>query len=582
MTTASSQAERKAEPVSTDAYREQLGRILQSPDFEATERGRKFLTYIVEETLAERSEWIKAYSIATDVFGRNASFDPQTDPIVRVEAGHLRRALERYYLTAGSDDPIVITIPKGRYVTVFDHRIPKALPPSTEVAPPAYREADTGPSGRWHTRWHWPALALAVLVGAALLAKSLIPFDEGAGPSTPDVPRLLVVPFEDLSAAANSGPLTRGLTQEIISQIAKFKDITVVEASPGDSSAERASATSRPVRYVLSGAIEIGKERLRLQVRVGNRDDGTILWANSYEGDLKVADLLQIEADIARRVATAVAQPYGVIFQADSSRRVENPPADWQAYSCTLTYYDYRTSLDGKMHPTVRKCLEQAVARFPNYATAWALLSQTYIDEFRFHYPIDPQSTPASLDRALAAARRAVELDPQNVRGLQAEMFALYFQKEIDAALKVGEQALAINPNDTELMGEYGFRLAMAGKWDRGCPLIAEVRERNPGPLAYYEAALALCAYFGGDYEKAIMWIRKTTGPHNTYYHLIAAAIYGEAGLKSDAEKERAWLNANEPDVLKNLRAILASRFGRREDTEKVLGSLGKAGLLQP
>jgi hypothetical protein len=75
-----------------------------------------------------------------------------------------------------------------------------------------------------------------------------------------------------------------------------------------------------------------------------------------------------------------------------------------------------------------------------------ALLSQTYVDEIRFGYRLDPSSPPVSIDRALTAARRAVTLDPRNVRGLQAEMFSLYFNKEVEAALKVGEQALATNP----------------------------------------------------------------------------------------------------------------------------------------
>ena len=129
----------------------------------------------------------------------------------------------------------------------------------------------------------------------------------------------------------------------------------------------------------------------------------------------------------------------------------------------------------------MRACLEKAVERFPNYATAWGLLSQAYIDDYRFSFPPIRASSPASLERALAAARRAVELDPLNIRGLQAEMFALYFSKEIDAALRVGKQALAINPNDTEFMGEYGYRLALSGNWAEGCPLVAEARERNPG-----------------------------------------------------------------------------------------------------
>ena len=91
----------------------QIALILNSADFDATGREHRFLSHVVEETLSGRGDRIKAYSIAVEVFGRGESFDPQTDPIVRIEAGHLRRALERYYLTAGHADPILITIPKG-------------------------------------------------------------------------------------------------------------------------------------------------------------------------------------------------------------------------------------------------------------------------------------------------------------------------------------------------------------------------------------------------------------------------------------------------------------------------------------
>ena len=241
--------------------------------------------------------------------------------------------------------------------------------------------------------------------------------------------------------------------------------------------------------------------------------------------------------------------------------------------------YSFRDYLDAEARSSVRTCLEKDVERFPDYATGWGLLSQAYIDEIRFRFPFDPATSPASIARALAAARRAVELDPLNIRGLQAEMFALYLSKEIDAALKVGSQALANNPNETELMGEYGFRLALSGDWDGGCRLVAETRNRNPGPLAYYETALALCSYFGGDYQQAAMWINKTTVPTSPLYHLIAAAIFGEGGYLADAERERAWLEKNEPTLLKNVRQETMARLARREDAEFFLASLRKAGF---
>jgi len=318
----------------------------------------------------------------------------------------------------------------------------------------------------------------------------------------PDLPRLLVRPLDDLGGANSSASVAKGLTQEIAGQIAKFKDIVVIE--PGSESDPKADVAAPsvtfPARYVLAGSIALSESSLRLQVRVLDQTDGAILWADSYYGDLKVGQLLQIETELARKVATTLGQPYGVIFRADASRNFVSPPEDWEAYFCTLKYYTYRVNLDAATHSSVRKCLERAVERYPAYATAWALLSLTYLDEIRFHYPVDPSASPASIDRILTAARRAVELDPQNVRALQAEMFALYFHGDLQAALKVGEQAMALNPNDTELMGEYGYRLAASGDRARGCELLAQAREQNPSARGYYESGLAPCAYFRADF----------------------------------------------------------------------------------
>ena len=99
--------------------RRQVQRILASPAFGASERNRNFLAYVVEEALAGRTERIKAYTIATAVFGRDEGFDPQLDSIVRIEAGRLRRSLERYYLTDGRASHLRIDIPRGGYMPVF-------------------------------------------------------------------------------------------------------------------------------------------------------------------------------------------------------------------------------------------------------------------------------------------------------------------------------------------------------------------------------------------------------------------------------------------------------------------------------
>src|SRR5690349_20577652 len=109
-----------AEP-SAEEVREELERIIESPAFETSQRNRRFLRYVVEETLAGRAERIKAYSIATTVFERSPDVDPQTDPIIRIEASRLRRALDHYYLGPGRENPIRLVIRKGSYVPRFEH-----------------------------------------------------------------------------------------------------------------------------------------------------------------------------------------------------------------------------------------------------------------------------------------------------------------------------------------------------------------------------------------------------------------------------------------------------------------------------
>lgn len=103
----------------SDEIRWQLGRIVASAAFRDSLRLTHFLTFVVEATLAGQSDRIKAYTVAVEALGRNSDFDPQTDPIVRVEAGRLRAALARYYGGPGWDDSVVIEVPRGTYVPVF-------------------------------------------------------------------------------------------------------------------------------------------------------------------------------------------------------------------------------------------------------------------------------------------------------------------------------------------------------------------------------------------------------------------------------------------------------------------------------
>src|SRR5262249_41049804 len=241
--------------------------------------------------------------------------------------------------------------------------------------------------------------------------------------SGPNVPKLLVEPFQDETGTANGQIIANGLTEELIGKLARFKELIVVLLDPRrPDSATLASRTNPAMRYALAGSVQLEGDAIRVAARLVDRSDGSVLWANSYDGSRRVGHLLDMEADIAGDVATALGQPYGIIFKADAARTPEHPPAEWDAYACTLAYYAYRTTLDQPTHASVKQWLERAVQRFPSYAIAWALLSLIDIDELRFGYRVNPAAAPAPLDQAINAARRAVALDPTNTRALQALM----------------------------------------------------------------------------------------------------------------------------------------------------------------
>ncbi|CCM77437.1 hypothetical protein [Rhizobium mesoamericanum] len=573
--------------------RDQIERILSSGEFHAPDRGRRFLEFIVEETLSGRADYLKAYTIAQEVFARDTSFDAQNDPVVRIEAGRIRRALERYYLVAGSADNVVITIPKGGYVPSFDYAEgpgdpalqatsdpgPPLSPGLTaEPAPIAVRPAAPRQLSRF---WYAIPTSLVIVGIASFLHTPLFsvittsPLPASAVSSDTELPRIIVERFQSVPGKNASADIAQGLTDEVVGQLTKFKEILVIAPGVGQES------DTRGPQFALQGGVRLEDDIVRLIARLVRKADGAVLWANNYDADLRDRNLLEVEADVAQSIATAVAQPYGVIFQPYARGGAKPDSGDWEANACALSYYAYRAELDPRKHAAVRDCLERATKRLPTYSTYWALLSLTYLDEVRFQYKLRAES-PRPLALAVDAAKRAVDLDPQNARGLQALMLANFFSNDVNAALRAGAAAYAINPNDTEVAGEYGFRLAMSGHWETGCELISSAISRNPGPRGYYEVGMALCAYMRGENQAAELWARMADLKYNPMHHLVLLAVLGASGKLDEAHREQDWLRTNAPLLLENIREEVALRLHRPQDQEHFLDGLKASGVAIP
>jgi hypothetical protein len=130
------------------------------------------LRYLAEHSLDHPGIALKEYQIATEVLGRPAGFDPQSDSTVRVQAGRLRVKLAEYYAHEGADDPILVEIPKGSYAITFHPRPPKTgLQAATTFVVEPKKKADVAPRNRG---WAIAVVVLSVLLVASFITSAVL------------------------------------------------------------------------------------------------------------------------------------------------------------------------------------------------------------------------------------------------------------------------------------------------------------------------------------------------------------------------------------------------------------------------
>jgi adenylate cyclase len=598
------------EAISLDQVQAQLERIIASGAFDASRRNRAFLRFIVEETLAGRGDRIKAYAIGTSVLQRDEAFNPQADPIVRIEAARLRRSLERYYLIAGQNDPIRIDIPKGSYVpslrrlrSVRDESAPSQPAPApqapdTEPATlAAHREPPTRgagtlsvlTSGRSLARGAWAIMALGtVAIGLAIgpwiwdggaEPEAVVADAAGGGPS------IIVLPFDNLSDEPTKAYLAGGITDEILTVLAQFKELFVYGHETGARYGAGASYDELHhdlgVRYVLEGSVREAAGRIRVTARLVDATTEAQLWAAAYEEAGSGADLFRVQSDIARRVVTEVAQPYGVIAAADTRRTRGKAPESFSAYECVLQVLDFYRHMSAARVEEARGCLERATETDPEYADPWALLGMSYLDQVRLR--MVPRSHDQDLlDRALEAARRAADIAPDGALAQRSLLLVQAFRGEVEEAVAAGERAVALSPNNAELLAEFGMRLALMGQWKRGIALIDEATARNPAHPGWYHTAPALDFYRQGRYAEALEEAEQIDAPGWVHNHTILAMIYGQLGKEEEARAAVRQLQQMDPDFEANAWYELQLRNFPPEMKEQMVEGLRKAGLSIP
>jgi TolB-like protein/Flp pilus assembly protein TadD len=333
-----------------DVVREHLERILASDTFQQGDRLKRFLKFIVTEAMSGRRHELKEYIIGVEVFGKEDSFDPRNDPIVRVQARRLRAKLVHYYAEEGRTDETVIELPKGGYAPVFKQR-------------------------------DMPVLVKRS-VTAALVNRNTI----------------AVLPFADHSIEHDLTYLCRGVREEIVHHLTRFASLRILASDESGATGERPDAA-----MIISGSVRRFGQRLRVTAQLVDGATGCYVWSESV--DAVFGDLFPVQERVAEAIASRIEPELSNGRSGGAASRKPN-----ENLAAHNLYLQGRYHLNQRTEEGLRKALdffEKALVEDAQYAAAHAGLSDAC--GLLAHYGV---VGPAELwTKAAASATSAVMLD---------------------------------------------------------------------------------------------------------------------------------------------------------------------------
>lgn len=384
-------------------------------------------------------------------------------------------------------------------------------------------------------------------------------------------PVLAVLPFDNLSAEVDAY-FADGLTEDIITNLSRFRDLLVIARSStfrfkGRRIDLRELSAELGAGYVVQGSVRRAGGRVRVTARLIDAGTGLHLWADHF--DREMADLFAVQDDVTRTIAATL----GVRIQdAGLQRALRKSLAELDAYDCILRARRYTASLTREAHAEARDLLEKAVALDPASADAHALLANVYLAEHRFG--TNPRPDPVA--RALTMAEAATRLDPQNAYARCWLAIVHFFRGENEKFEAEARRAIALNPNDPETLADIGHYLAFLGAFDRGVALSRRAQALNPLHPGWYHFSFARRHYDERAYEEVLADVERIAMPEFYWTHLLHAAALGQLG-RPDAAAALRRLYVLKPDFA--AATELRKWNAAPADAEHILDGLRKAGL---
>ncbi len=561
----------KPVPGSADV-RAVLDRVAASEMFRESPQLVSFLRYVVEVTLRGDSDRIKGYTIGVEALGRNSHFDPQLDPIVRVEATRLRRTIDRYFAGPGADDPVIISLSPGSYVPSFTFR-----EDSPVVSPIKTLPSKSRLFYRARIALISAAVAVAVVVAGAVIAGLFISSRNAdqtiTGPLKPGngMPFIVLQPFA-VSGKAIMGMLPpNALIEKLRDAFSRFDTINVaLHPAPAE--------ITDQVRFRLASTIEYrddGTANLRFQLF--DAADGTQVWSRVFERFAAAGDRAAAEDSVVTELATLLVQPFGVIRAHERNRHLATRKGD-PRYRCILEASESLRSFDPKQHNRARQCLEALISADPSFASGFAYLAALYLRQHQFDIG-GPAADSAALDHALRLARQAIEKQPESSRAYQILSAVLFGRGETGPAFAAIEKAIALNKYDMTMLSDFGGRLVMSGEVERGLALLHRAGAFGIIRPSWYNFYFFLGHYLNGDIKTASYYASQIT-PDRYPLGLVAHALAAHAaGDGKRAERAIAQLVALRGGWRSQTREELRKLIPSEAIVDRLARDLAAAGL---
>lgn len=376
-----------------------------------------------------------------------------------------------------------------------------------EVTPEGVRKTEAAATGEIErivaqpASQRWPAGLMALVGIAALVAgawwvgrQSSTASDSSGADSAARLafidqaddsrPSIAVLPFDDLSPEGDQAYFSDGMTEEILNVLAKVREMRVAARTSTFALRDRELTATQwgdtlGVGYLVEGSVRKAGDQLRITAQLIDTSNGSHLWSDNF--DRPLANVFEIQSEIAEKIAQALAVPLGL----EEGESLTTPTADLEAYDLYLAGRQ-QMRIRGEGVAEAVTLFEAAIARDSTWAPAWAGLAESRSLIPYYTSANDSVGWAVNLDAAEIAARRALELDPDNASALVALGSVHRDRWDWDLGEEAYLSALEIDPDNVEAHQQYAEHLYFVGRLDEAVREAQTALALDRSPIRLY------------------------------------------------------------------------------------------------